>query len=206
MIWNSIPSQLARKNKKFIYKVVKEDARAREYENALQWLIDGKLVHKVYRSSAPKLPISAYDDLSAFKIYLADIGILRRLSLLSPTAFGESNRLFNEFKGGLTENFILQTLISKFETMPRYWSKQNPPHEVDFLLQYENDIFPIEVKSSENLTGKSLKKIKELYPDDIKLRIRFSLGNLKLDDDILNIPLFAAEYTETFLKIAKSAT
>ncbi|WP_081775710.1 ATP-binding protein, partial [Fusobacterium perfoetens] len=109
MIWKSIPSQLSRENKKFIYKVVKEGARAREYEDALQWLVNANLVSKVYRSSAPRIPLSAYDDLSAFKIYLVDVGLLNRLSLLSPTAFGEGNRLFTEFKGALTENYILQS-------------------------------------------------------------------------------------------------
>ena len=103
MIWKSIPAQLARENKKFLYKVVKEGARAREYEDALQWLVDAKLVYKVYRSSAPGLPLAAYDDLSAFKIYLVDVGLLRRLALLAPTAFGEGNRLFTQFKGALTE-------------------------------------------------------------------------------------------------------
>ena len=107
MIWKSIPSQLARKNKKFIYKVVKEGARAREYEDALQWLVDARLVHKIYRSTAPGLPIVAYDDLSAFKIYLVDVGLLRRLAQLAPTAFREGNRLFTEFKGALTENYVL---------------------------------------------------------------------------------------------------
>lgn len=143
MIWKSIPSQLAKENKKFIYKVVKEGARAREYEDALQWLVDVRLVHKVYRSSAPYLPIAAYDDISAFKIYLVDVGLLRRLAQLAPTAFGEGNRLFTEFKGALTENYILQTLLTQFEVIPRYWNQNNPPYEVDFLIQKENDIFPI---------------------------------------------------------------
>ena len=127
MIWKSIPSQLARENKKFIYKVVKEGARAREYENALQWLVDARLVHKIYRSLAPGLPVAAYDNLSAFKIYLVDVGLLRRLAQLAPTAFGEGNRLFTEFKGALTENFVLQTLITQFEVVPRYWTQSNPP-------------------------------------------------------------------------------
>lgn len=190
MIWKSVPSQLARENKKFIYKVVKEGARAREYENALQWLVDAKLVHKIYRCSAPRLPLSAYDDLSAFKIYLVDVGLLRRLSHLAPTAFGEGNRLFTEFKGALTENFVLQSLATQFEVIPRYWSQNNPPFEVDFLIQRENDIFPVEVKSDTNTTSKSLKKFKELFSDMIKLRIRVSLDNLKINDDVLNIPLF----------------
>ena len=199
MIWKSIPSQLARENKKFIYKVVKEGARAREYEDALQWLVDARLVHKIYRSSAPGLPVSAYDDISSFKIYLVDVGLLRRLAQLAPTAFGEGNRLFTEFKGALTENFVLQTLITQFEVTPRYWTQTNPPYEVDFLIQHENDIFPVEVKSEANTTSKSLKKFKELFPDKVKLRIRFSLDNLKLDNDMLNIPLFMADYTDKLI-------
>lgn len=202
MIWKSIPSQLARENKKFIYKAVKEGARAREYEDALQWLVDARLVHKIYRSTAPSLPVSAYDDLSAFKIYLVDVGLLRRLAMLAPTAFGEGNRLFTEFKGALTENYVLQTLLTQFEVVPRYWSQSNPPYEVDFLIQRDNDIFPIEVKSETNTTSKSLKKFKELFGDKVKLRIRFSLDNLKLDGDVLNIPLFMADHTNRLIELA----
>ena len=202
MIWKSIPSQLARENKKFLYKVVKEGARAREYEDALQWLIDAGLVHKVYRSSAPGLPISAYDDLSAFKIYLVDVGLLRRLALLAPTAFGEGNRLFTEFKGALTENYVLQTLSAQFEARPRYWTQINPPYEVDFLIQRENEIIPVEVKAESNTASKSLKRFKEIYSDKVKLRVRFSLDNLKLDNDMLNIPLFMADHTDRLIALA----
>ena len=202
MIWKSIPSQLARENKKFLYKVVKEGARAREYEDALQWLIDAGLVHKVYRSSAPGLPISAYDDLSAFKIYLVDVGLLRRLALLAPTAFGEGNRLFTEFKGALTENYVLQTLSAQFEARPRYWTQINPPYEVDFLIQRENEIIPVEVKAESNTASKSLKRVKEIYSDKVKLRVRFSLDNLKLDNDMLNIPLFMADHTDRLIALA----
>lgn len=202
MIWKSIPSQLAKENKKFLYKAVKEGARAREYEDALQWLVDARLVHKIYRSSAPRLPIAAYDDLSAFKIYLVDVGLLRRLAQLSPSAFSEGNRLFTEFKGALTENFVLQTLLTQFEVTPRYWSQNNPSYEVDFLIQRENDIFPVEVKAETNTVSKSLKKFKELFPDCVKLRIRFSLDNLKLDNDVLNIPLFMADQTDRLIALA----
>ena len=202
MIWNSIPSQLARENKKFLYKVVKNGARAREYEDALQWLVSAQLVYKIYRNTAPNLPIAAYDDVSAFKIYLADVGLLRRLAQLAPTAFAEGNRLFTEFKGALTENYVLQALLTQFEVMPRYWSQTNPPYEVDFLIQRENDIFPIEVKSEANINSRSLKKFKELFPNQTKLRIRFSLNNLKLDDDVLNIPLFMADYTDKLIGLA----
>ena len=202
MIWKSIPSQLAKENKKFLYKVVKPGARAREYEDALQWLVDARLVHKIYRSTAPGLPMSAYDDIAAFKIYMVDVGLLRRLAQLAPTAFGEGNRLFTEFKGALTENFVLQTLLTQFEVVPRYWSQNNPPYKIDFLIQRENDIIPIEVKSETNIAGKSLRKFKELFPDQVKLRVRFSLNNLKLDDDVLNIPLFMADHADRLIGLA----
>lgn len=202
MIWNSIPSQLARENKKFLYNVVKKGARAREYEDALQWLVAAQLVLIIYRNTHPNLPISAYDDVSAFKIYLADVGLLRRLAQLAPTAFAEGNRLFTEFKGALTENYVLQALLPQFEVTPRYWSQTNPPYEVDFLIQRENDMFPVEVKAEANTTSKSLKKFKELFPNQTKLRIRFSLNNLKLDNDMLNIPLFMADYADKLIGIA----
>jgi len=199
LIWKSVPSQLARENKKFIYKVVKQGARAREYEDALQWLVDANLISKIYRSTVPGLPISAYDDLSAFKIYLVDVGILRRMAQLAPTAFGEGNRLFTEFKGALSENYVLQALINQFEVTPRYWTQTNPPYEVDFLIQRENDIFPVEVKSESNVESTSLKKYKEKFSEQTKLRIRFSLNNLRLDGDLLNIPLFMAEYVDKLI-------
>lgn len=202
MIWKSIPSQLAKENRKFIYRVVKEGARAREYEDALQWLVNARLVHKIYRCTAPGLPIAAYDDLSAFKIYLGDVGLLRRLAQLAPSAFEEGNRLFTEFKGALTENFVLQTLLPQFEVVPRYWTQTNPPYEVDFLIQRENALFPVEVQSEANITSKSLRKFKELFPDKVKLRLRFSLNNLKLDGDVLNIPLFMADHTDRLIGLA----
>ncbi|MBE6424402.1 MAG: ATP-binding protein [Planctomycetaceae bacterium] len=202
MIWKSIPSQLAKENRKFIYRVVKEGARAREYEDALQWLVNARLVHKIYRCTAPGSPIAAYDDLSAFKIYLGDVGLLRRLAQLAPSAFEEGNRLFTEFKGALTENFVLQALLPQFEVVPRYWTQTNPPYEVDFLIQRENALFPVEVQSEANITSKSLRKFKELFPDKVKLRLRFSLNNLKLDGDVLNIPLFMADHTDRLIGLA----
>ena len=128
--------------------------------------------------------------------------MLRRLAQLAPTAFGEGKRLFTEFKGALTENFVLQTLLTQFEVVSRYWTQTNPPYEVDFLIQRENDIFPVEVKSEANISSKSLKKFKELYSDKVKLRVRFSLDNLKLDDDVLNIPLFMADRTDRLIGVA----
>lgn len=200
LIWKSLPSQLARENKKFLYNVVKPGARAREYEDALQWLVDAQLVHKVYRVRAPKIPLSAYDDLSAFKMYASDVGILRALSQLSPQAFIEGSRLFTEFKGALSENFVAQSLIALYEPRLHYWSQTNPPYEVDFLIQDENEIIPIEVKSSLNTQSKSLKKFKERFAESPPLRIRYSLNNLSLDGDMLNIPLVMVDYTKRLVE------
>ena len=179
-IWNAIPSQLAKENKKFLYRLVKEGARAREYEEALQWLVDAGLAYKICRSTPPGLPLAAFDDVSSFKIYPVDVGLLRRLARLTPTAFAEGNRLFTELNGALTESFVLQSLVTQFEVTPRCWSQTNPPYAVNFLIQRENDIFPVEVSLEANAAGRALKKFKALFPEQAKLRIRFSLDNLKL--------------------------
>jgi uncharacterized protein len=201
-VWASIPSQLARDNKKFLYQSVKPGARAREYEDALLWLSHAGLVHRIVRVSKPGLPLSAYDDLSAFKLYLNDVGLLRRLSYLDPIAIREGNRLFTEFKGALTENFVLQHLVSRFEVAPRYWNSGNQA-EVDFLIQLKNEIIPIEVKSDENIRSRSLTTYNDLYGPSI--RLRFSLRNLKKDEGLLNIPLFMVDYAEKLIDISDSS-
>ena len=196
-VWNSIPSQLARENKKFVYQVVKSGARAREYEDALLWLENAGLVYRIFNCNKPALPLSSYDDLSAFKVYLSDVGLLRRMSALDPIAIREGNRLFVEFKGALTENFILQSLVLQFEETPRYWTSGNQA-EIDFIIQYQNDIIPIEVKASENVTGKSMIIYEKQFQP--KVRIRYSLKNLKNDGNLINIPLFMVDYTKTILE------
>lgn len=202
LVWNSLPAQLAKENKRFLYNVVKKGARAREYEDALQWLVNAQLICKVPRITKPGLPISAYDDLGAFKIYAADVGLLRRMSHLSPTIFADGSRLFREFKGALTENYVLEALTNQFEVPPRYWSRLNPSYEVDFILQRENDIFPIEVKSEDNVHGTSLRKYAETFPEQTKLRLRFSLANLHLDGDLLNLPLFMIDQADRLIELA----
>lgn len=197
-LWTSIPSQLARDNKKFLYQSVRSGARSREYEEALLWLTHAGLVHRIFRSAKPGLPISAYDDLSAFKLYLIDVGLLRRLAMLDPVAIVEGNRLFTEFKGALTENYVLQHLIGNFEVQPRYWTSGSQA-EVDFLIQFKNEIIPIEVKSDENVRSRSLTVYHQLYKPDV--RIRYSLRNLKKNDGLLNIPLFMVDYTEKLLSL-----
>ena len=197
-IWSSLPSQLARENKKFLYQTVKTGARAREYEDALLWLVNAGLVTRVYCSAKPSLPLMATDDLSAFKLYLSDVGLLRRLSLLDPIAISEGNRLFTEFKGAMTENFILQSLIPLIEGAPRYWRSGNKA-EIDFLIQHENIILPVEVKSDENVKSQSMAYYRKSFNPGIS--IRYSLKNFRTDKGLINIPLFMADHTMKILKM-----
>ena len=195
-VWDAIPSQLAKENKKFIYQAVRQGARAREYENALVWLEQAGLVHKVPLCKKPQFPLSFYSDLSAFKIYMLDIGLLRLQTKLDPIIFKEGNRLFTEFKGALTENYILQSLITQFDTPLSYWTADSAA-EVDFLLQYKDMIIPIEVKSSESIRSKSLAYYAKQYSP--KLKIRYSLKNIEYNGELLNIPIFLADHTKRFV-------
>lgn len=198
-IWDSLPSQLSRENKKFLYSAVKPGARAREYENALNWLYNANLVKKVFRITKPGLPISAYDDLTSFKIYMGDVGLLRKKSGLSTSAFAEQNRLFTEFKGALCENFVLQNLSRLFDVSPRYWNDNF--HEVDFIVQHENSIIPVETKAGVNVKATSIKYYDKQY--NAPLMIRFSMRNFSCDGKILNIPLFMADRIKQVLEMYK---
>lgn len=199
LIWNSLPSQLARENKKFLYSAVKGGARAREYEDSLQWLVNADIVKKVFKISKPGLPLSAYEELDAFKIYHGDVGLLRRQSRLNHTAFAEGNRLLTEFKGALTENYVLQSLLRQTEVIPHYWAEA--PYEVDFIIQVDNEIIPVEVKSADNITSVSLKNYRKKY--ETPLAVRLSLKNLSLDGGILNVPLFMTDRLCDLIRIAK---
>ena len=200
MIWNSLPSQLARENKKFLYSVVKKSARAREYENALNWLVNADLVKKVPRVTKPVIPLSAYEDLEAFKIYMGDVGLLRRHSRLSSSTFSEENRLFEEFKGALTENYVLESLLNIPDVSLYYWS--DTPYEVDFIIQLENDVFPVEAKSGKNIKAASIKNYARVYSEQTKLCVRLSMRNLSYDGNLLNIPLYLADEIGRIIAIA----
>ena len=199
-IWQSLPSQLARENKKFMYSVVKPGARAREYENALNRLKDADIVHKVYRITKPGLPLSAYEDLSAFKIYAVDVGLLRRLSHLSSATITEGNRLFTEFKGALTENFVHQSVIHQFEGADHYWAEA--PYEVDFILQLDNTVLPAEAKASGNIKATSIRRYAKDYEKETPLIIRLSMRNLSLDGKVLNVPLFMVDHLARLIRMA----
>ena len=201
-IWGSLPSQLSKENKKFAYKTVKEGARAREYEDALSWLVNSNLVRRVNKSTAPRLPLSSYDDETCFKLYMLDVGLLRKHSSLSSSAFSEGERLFTEFKGAVSENYILQAISRQLELSPRYWAENNPPHEVDFIVQIGNDVIPIEVKAGKNVESRSLKVYQEKFSESVKIRVRFALNNLRFDGNVLSIPLFMADEAVRLIKIA----
>lgn len=198
-VWNSIPSQLAKENRKFIYGVVKDGARAREYENSINWLRDTGLIRVVNRvKCGNKQPLKAYEDLKAFKIYLLDVGLLRVLCELPYETIINEDAIYNEFNGLLTEQFVLQELknINKINSV-YYWSNEFQS-EIDFVFSYKNNIIPVEAKAGVNVRAQSLKVyMKEYEP---KFAIRYSLLNVTFDDKILNIPLYAIWNTEEYLK------
>ena len=196
-LWDSIPSQLAKENKKFIYGLVREGARAREYEEAMLWLLDSGLLRKVSRITKPAMPLKAYEDLKAFKLYHLDVGLLRYMSELPPSAILYGNKLFEEFKGALTEQFVLSELSGKSFIRNIYYWTSDATAEVDFIFADDNRIYPVEVKSGENLKAKSLKVYRERYAPELSIRV--SPANLKLDGGLLNIPLYALFNLENYL-------
>lgn len=197
IIWESIVSQLARENKKFLYQVAKDGARAREYEDAVNWLNNSNIVNKIFNVTKPDFPLNAYTDLSSFKLYMSDVGLLRRKANLDSRIVIEGNRLFEEFKGALTENFILNMLLFKFDNRPNYYVFDR--HEIDFIIQYKNEIIPIEVKAGESVNNTSLTKFNEANKN--KISIRFSTKNLDKSGKILNVPIFMAEYVDKLISI-----
>ncbi len=191
MLWNSIPAQLAKENKKFIYGLVKEGARAKEYELAMLWLTDCGLVHKVHRVSAPSLPLKAYEDLKAFKLFLVDVGLLSCMVGLRQDVLLDGNELFKEFKGALTEQYVLQQLKTVKGLNVYYWTADRGTAEVDFVIDTGSDVIPIEVKAEQNLQAKSLKVYREKFHP--RLSIRISMADYKREDWLLNLPLWAIE-------------
>lgn len=198
LIWKSIPDQLARENGKFIYGHVKPGARAKDLEDALQWLVSAGMVYKVCKIEKPAIPLSAYSNEGYFKLYLSDIGLLRRMSKLPAALIFEDSKLYIEFKGALTENYVLNELINLQSDVPYYWKSGNTA-EVDFVVQFDEKIVPIEVKASVNVKARSLSVYREKYTPQVS--IRTSMLNLKKDDGLLNIPLYMLWATESQLKL-----
>ena len=189
MLWNSIAAQLAKENKKFIYGLIKEGARAKEFELALLWFTDCGLVHKIHRVSAPNLPLKAYEDLKAFKLFLVDIGLLSCMVGLQQKVLLDGNELFKEFKGALTEQYVLQQLKTIKGLNVYYWTAERGSAEVDFIIDNGGNVIPIEVKAEQNLKAKSLKVYQEKYQP--KIAVRTSMADYKKEERLLNLPLWA---------------
>lgn len=192
MVWNSIPSQLARDNKKFIYGALRKGARANDFEIAIQWLVDSGLVHKVHRISKPVVPLKFYEDMASFKLFLLDCGLLGALSETPPEQILIGDNVFEEYKGAFTENYVLQQLKSLPRTFVYYYSNDNSTLEIDFVVQHDAHIIPIEVKAEENLRAKSLR---QFVTDNSGLHgVRFSMSDYREQDWLTNVPLWAVRW------------
>jgi uncharacterized protein len=197
MLWNSIPAQLAKESKKFIYGIIKEGARAKEYELAMSWLIDAGLITKINRATKPAIPLRTYEDPGAFKLFLVDLGLLAAMTDLNIKTLLDGNVLFEEFKGALTEQYVLQQLLVQKELTIYYWSADNGRAEVDFLVQLSGQVIPIEVKAEENLQSKSLRVYHEKYnPQTV---IRTSMSDFRKEEWMTNLPLYAIAQLQSVL-------
>lgn len=190
MVWNSIPMQLAKENKKFFFGKIREGARAKDFEIAIEWLQDCGLIKKVYNVSKPAIPLKAYTEFSSFKLYLLDVGLLGALSGLDAVSILQGSDVFTEFKGALTEQYVLQQLIADTEYMPYYYSESKSRTEVDFVIQMGQNIVPIEVKAEENLKAKSLRSYCDKYHP--KVAVRISMSDYREQDWMTNVPLYGA--------------
>lgn len=189
MVWHSIPSQLSKENRKFIYGMIKEGARAKDFELAIEWLKDAGLIYKVNRCKKAQLPLAAYEDFSAFKMFLSDIGLMGAMSNIPVQSLLNGNMLFSDFKGALTEQFVLQQMKTNQSLFIYYWSADNSRGEIDFLVQQEEKVIPIEVKAEENLQAKSLRMFVERNPG-LK-GCRFSMSPYREQDWLVNYPLYS---------------
>lgn len=198
LVWNSIPMQLAKENKKYIYGQVREGARAKDFELAIQWLLDCGLIHKVHRVKKPSLPLKAYMDLDAFKIYMLDVGLLLAMADLDASVIIDGNRIFTEFKGALTEQYVLQQMIAELGVEPYYYTTTNSTGKIDFMLQAPGSVIPVEVKAEENLRAKSLWAFCEKYHP--KHVVRTSMSDFREQDWMTNIPLYNIDRIGEYLK------
>jgi len=189
MLWNSIPSQLSKENKKFIYSAIKRSARAKDFESSISWLSDSGLIYKVHRITKPGMPLKAYEDFGTFKLFISDVGLLAAISDLPAKSIINGNIIFEEFKGSLTEQYVLQQLRTLTDNDIFYWSAEKSRAEIDFIVQNEDTILPIEVKAAENLQAKSLKVFSHKYPDTKPVRI--SMSDFRKENWLINMPLYA---------------
>ncbi len=188
MLWNSIPAQLAKENRKFIYGLIRQGARAKDYELAISWLTDCGLIHKVNNATKPGIPLKAYEEFNVFKLFLVDVGLLSAMTDLDAKTLLEGNRIFEEFKGSLTEQYVFQQLSVQKDASIYYWSPDTRA-ELDFLIQFSGQVIPLEVKAEENLQAKSLKVYCQKY--EPKIAIRSSMSDYRKEEWMTNVPLYA---------------
>lgn len=188
-VWDSLPAQLAREQRRFVFGRVREGGRARQFEDAIQWLVDAGLVHRVTRFTKPAHPARTYEDARIFKLYLHDVGLLGALSGLDASALLGGSAVFEEFKGALTEQYVLQQVVAARDEAPMYWTPEKPTAEVDFAIERSGNLVPIEVKAEENLRSKSLRSYIDRFGPDQALR--FSLSDYRAQQDMINVPLYA---------------
>ena len=191
LLWKSIPAQLSKENKKFIYGAAKEGARARDFEAALSWLINSGLVYRVNKITKPDLPITAYEDFNSFKLFVLDVGLLGAMTDLQADTIIDGNRIFEEFKGAITEQYVLQQFKTIKDLPVYYWSNETSRAEIDFVIQIKSDVVPVEVKAERNLQAKSLKVYMEKFKPNYA--IRTSMADYKKTDNLIDLPLYTLE-------------
>lgn len=191
LLWKSIPAQLSKENKKFIYGAAKEGARARDFEAALSWLINSGLVYRVNKITKPDLPITAYEDFNSFKLFVLDVGLLGAMTDLQADTIIDGNRIFEEFKGAIAEQYVLQQFKTIKDLPVFYWSNETSRAEIDFVIQIKSDVVPVEVKAERNLQAKSLKVYMEKFKPNYA--IRTSMADYKKTDNLIDLPLYTIE-------------
>lgn len=198
MLWESIPNQITQESKKFVYKKIKSGARADEFEEALSWLVNCGLVYKINRITKPAMPLKAYEDTKAFKLFILDVGLLSALSKLPARTLIEGDRIFTEFNGALAEQYVLQQLKTLDDMEIAYWISKSGNAELDFIIQTDGYIIPVEVKANTNLQAKSLKVYREKFEPEIS--IRTSLADYEINNGLYNIPLYMTDKFDEILK------
>lgn len=196
-VWEHVPAQLAKENKKFIYSVIRTGSRAKEYDGAIEWLANAGAVYKITRISKASIPIKGFEDLDSFKLYIVDIGLLGAMAGLDAKTLINGNEIFEQYKGALTEQYVLQQLKCIEGLQIHYWTPDKGIAEIDFVIQSNGDVIPIEVKAQENLKSKSLKSYREKYSP--KISVRASMADYKEQDGLVNIPLYSIVNLEQIL-------
>ena len=189
MLWNSIPQQIAKENKKFVYGAVKSGARARDFETTIQWLLDASMVHKMNRVSTPKSPLKFYEDFDAFKLFISDIGLLGAKTNTLPRQIVEYDSIYTEYNGAMGEQFVCQELIASELPVLFYWSREDSKQEIDFITENEQGVVPVEVKSNTNLTANSFNEF--MKKNHAELGVKISALPYKANEKVVNLPLYS---------------